>query len=72
MAIISHFVVTYNHETNEWELDSESQQVLGGSIFDTVSEEWSNPDAHTIEHFVDSKAANILYTAVNNLSKVEE
>lgn len=72
MAIISHFIVTYNHETNEWELDSESQQVLGGNIFDTVSEEWSNPDAHTIEEFVDSKAANILYTAVNNLSKVEE
>ena len=72
MAIISHFIVTYNHETNEWELDSESQQVLGGNIFDTVSEEWSNPDAHTIEQFVDLKAANILYTAVNNLSKVEE
>ena len=72
MAIISHFVVTYDHETGEWALDTETQKVLGGDIFDTVSNEWSNPKANTLEHYVDMKASNILYDAISNLSKIEE
>ncbi len=69
MAKISHFVVTYNHETKEWELDSETVLRLGGTIFDTVSEEWENPIGATEEHVIDTQATNILYHAVSLLQE---
>lgn len=72
MAKISHFVVTYNHETKEWELDSETVQRLGGTIFDTVSEEWENPIGATEEHAIDTQATNILYHAVIELRGAED
>ena len=69
MAKISHFVVTYNHETKEWELDSETVQRLGGTIFDTVANKWTKAEGNTEEHTVDTQATNILYHAVIGLEE---
>ena len=69
MAKISHFVVTYNHETKEWELDSDAVQLLGGTVFDTVSGEWTNPEEQSEEHVIDTQATNILYYAIIGLEE---
>ena len=74
MSKISHFVITYNHETKEWDLDSDSEtvQFLGGTVYDTVSGEWETPSGGTEENFTDNQATNILYHAVNELQGVDD
>jgi hypothetical protein len=71
MSKISHFVVTYNHDTKEWDIDGDAVQRLGGNIYDSVSNEWHDPEEDSDEMAVDMMATSILFNTLITLGSNE-
>jgi len=70
MSYISYFVISYNHETGEFELDQDTCEAHfpDGYIYDTVSEEWVKTEMCSDLGIADEDAATKLIQAVNNLN----
>jgi hypothetical protein len=74
MSHISYFVISYNHETQEFEHDQDTCEAHfpDGYIYDTVSEEWVKTEMWSDLGIADEDAVIQVLRIINQLNDKEK